>query len=336
MGKRKRSSEVQEAGAPVSKKQVVEKVPGASAAERRQLRSERKSKKGQQAKENSKKKRPETATEPEVFLPGHNATAGSDNIAGGEDFVSLNDATTSAPTPGVDGNAAAATQPQKKRKEKKASPRSERKKAKGEKAADVEGKADGGAEEGTTAGNRKTNDAPRFICFVGNLPYSCTTDQIQQHFRKLEPTSIRHSTDKATRKSKGFAFLEFDDYSRMKTCLKVYHHSIFDPERTSKLPDDAFDEHGLVREQPGQNKKQTGRKINVELTAGGGGKGADRKEKIQKKNTKLWEERERRKEADSKQQKVKDKMKKDERSGANSTDIGSEAVHPSRLKRVQQ
>jgi len=328
MGKRKRASEAQEAGVPEAKKQAVEKVPSISAAERRQLRSERKSKKGQQAKDNvRKKKKAETATEPEVFLPGQNATTGSDNIAGGEDFVSLGDTTKIAPAP------TEAARSKEKRK-KKSSPRSERKKAKETKVAGSVDEENGAAE--AAAGIEKSKVAPRFICFVGNLPYTCTTDQIQQHFRKLEPASIRHSTDKQTRKSKGFAFLEFDDYSKMKTCLKVYHHSTFDPERTSKLPADAFDENGLEKEVPGQNRKQTGRKINVELTAGGGGKGAERKEKIQKKNTKLFEERERRKEAEVKQQKTSDKTKRYVKSDANATEIGSEAVHPSRLARVKQ
>lgn len=29
-------------------------------------------------------------------------------------------------------------------------------------------------------------------------------------------------------KSKGYAFLEFDGYDHMKTCLKLFHHSNFD------------------------------------------------------------------------------------------------------------
>lgn len=53
----------------------------------------------------------------------------------------------------------------------------------------------------------------RFIVFIGNLPYTATTEQIKQHFASVSPSSVRHSTDKSTGKSKGFAFLEFDDYT---------------------------------------------------------------------------------------------------------------------------
>jgi len=49
-------------------------------------------------------------------------------------------------------------------------------------------------------------------------------------------------TEKGTGKSKGFAFVEFDRYDHMKSCLQLYHHSKFDDGTTE------------------------GRRINVELT----------------------------------------------------------------------
>src|SRR2546423_1647341 len=97
----------------------------------------------------------------------------------------------------------------------------------------------------------------RFILFVGNLPYSATTSQIESHFSKLAPKSIRHSTDKSTGRSKGFAFLEFSGYDKMKTCLKLYHHSIFESEASNKGTDTKH-----------KDKKKAGRRINVELTDG--------------------------------------------------------------------
>ncbi|GAB7345917.1 hypothetical protein MBLNU457_4153t1 [Dothideomycetes sp. NU457] len=130
----------------------------------------------------------------------------------------------------------------------------------------------------------QTEPAPsgkhRFIVFIGNLPFSATTETITKHFASVSPTSVRHITDAKTKKSKGFAFLEFDNYDKMKTCLKLYHHSTFDS--------------GFEKE-----KK---RKINVELTAGGGGKSEQRKEKLKTKNEKLTEERQRRAETEAKQE----------------------------------
>ena len=69
------------------------------------------------------------------------------------------------------------------------------------------------------------------LCFddcSGNLPFTATTDVVTQHFASLRPRSIRHRTVLETGKSKGFAFLEFDGYDRMKTCLQLFHHSTFD------------------------------------------------------------------------------------------------------------
>lgn len=45
---------------------------------------------------------------------------------------------------------------------------------------------------------------------------------------KINPKSIRHRKEKDTGISKGFAFLEFEGYDRMKTCLKLYHQSNFE------------------------------------------------------------------------------------------------------------
>ena len=74
------------------------------------------------------------------------------------------------------------------------------------------------------------------------MPFGVTTESIAKHFEKIEPTDVRHMTAKDTGKSKGFAFLEFDRYDRMKTCLSLYHHTLFD------------------------DGKSDARKINVELT----------------------------------------------------------------------
>ena len=67
------------------------------------------------------------------------------------------------------------------------------------------------------------------MIFAGNLPYNATAQTIQAHFSAVNPTSIRHRTHKEDpSRSKGFAFLEFDGYERMATCLQKFHHSRFD------------------------------------------------------------------------------------------------------------
>lgn len=180
----------------------------------------------------------------------------------------------------------------------------------------------------------------RFILFIGNLPYSATTPQIQSHFIKLAPTSIRHSTDKSTGRSKGFAFLEFDGYDKMKTCLSLYHHSMFDPQEGPKAQQDKSK----------QKKGQVGRRINVELTVGGGGaKSEKRKEKLKGKNVRLEEQRERKRVKeleDGEKEEIEKEEKKKRKARAPATDANATvqvekekeldmgAIHPSRRTRV--
>ncbi|OCT53105.1 RNA binding protein [Cladophialophora carrionii] len=184
-------------------------------------------------------------------------------------------------------------------------------------------------------GDKKSAPA-RFICFVGNLPYDATLDQINAHFSKIAPTSVRHATEKASGKSKGYAFLEFDHYDKMKTCLKLYHHSIFDPEAKGEGKD-AADAQQDDKEQTKTSGKQKGRRINVELTAGGGGKSKARKARINSKNQKLEEERGRRrlKEKAEREQGSR-KHKAPPETGANTVEVKDTRgdIHPSRLSRV--
>ncbi|OBT88760.1 hypothetical protein VE02_02353 [Pseudogymnoascus sp. 03VT05] len=142
----------------------------------------------------------------------------------------------------------------------------------------------------------------RFIVFVGNLPFTATVDSITAHFAAVHPISVRNLTQKDDpTKSKGCAFVEFEGYDHMKTCLKTYHHSEFD-----------------------DGKGGGGRKINVELTAGGGGNTKVRKGKIAEKNEKLMEQRTRRIGEEEKQKLVKRGVPEEDQSG----------IHPSRRARV--
>jgi len=175
----------------------------------------------------------------------------------------------------------------------------------------------------------------RFIAFVGNLPYDVTIDQVKAHFSSIIPSSVRLSTNKDTGKGKGFAFVEFDNYDKMKTCLKLYHHSLFDPDAKQKdIVGGAQDDHEQTETGA---KKGKGRRINVELTAGGGGKSKERKAKIKTKNHKLGEERERRRVKDMEERdKIGPKQKAPIETGANATEVKDTrgAIHPSRLSRV--
>jgi len=163
----------------------------------------------------------------------------------------------------------------------------------------------------------KTDDASkkrtdRFVVFIGNLPYNTTDASLQAHFKSLLPFTLRHRMDPKTKKSKGFAFIEFEGYDRMKTCLKLYHHSMFDPE---EYKDDAEKAVGAAKERGGgRGKKPGGRRINVELTAGGGGKKEGRMEKIKAKNVRLEEQRARRME-----QEQKEKARGERKAGASKT-----------------
>ncbi|KAI9819200.1 MAG: hypothetical protein M1827_007356 [Pycnora praestabilis] len=158
-----------------------------------------------------------------------------------------------------------------------------------------------GDEKGNGGTKRPEGRAQRFIVFIGNLPFSATSESVSKHFAKVQPRSVRHRTHKDTGKSRGFAFLEFDGYDRMKTCLKLYHHSDFD-DGLSPI-----------------------RKINVELTVGGGGaKSKGRTSKLQAKNEKLNDQRKRRALEEEKSKKWND----------TNTTVDTGGIHPSRRGRV--
>ncbi|KAI5282053.1 hypothetical protein KEM54_003001, partial [Ascosphaera aggregata] len=143
-----------------------------------------------------------------------------------------------------------------------------------------------------------------------NLPYGITQETVASHFSKIQPSQIRLATEKKSGRSKGYAFVEFDSYDRMKTCLKLYHHSVM------------------------EDGKGNSRKINCELSAGGGGgKSEYRKQKIQYKNEKLAAQR-----AHAAQLAQITKKKKEKRELLYGREEEEEedysGVHPSRRKRV--
>ncbi|KAK4540618.1 hypothetical protein LTR36_009048 [Oleoguttula mirabilis] len=214
-----------------------------------------------------------------------------------------------------------------------AAPKPKKRKKAAKDAVDTPGEA---AEASETTAATKPPRGNRFVCFIGNLPYNTTDASLQAHFQKLMPFTLRHRTDPKTKKSKGFAFLEFENYDRMGTCLKQFHHSMFDP------ADHAAQQGGVAA---GKGQGRGGRQINVELTAGGGGKKEGRMEKIKVKNVRLEEQRTRRLEQERKEKTRsdrKDGSAKKEQSGKQedaqegAAEGDNAGVHPSRLAMLKR
>lgn len=155
-------------------------------------------------------------------------------------------------------------------------------------------------------GDKEKNEGPRFILFVGNLPYKITEEDIEKHFKNCKPSSIRLRTDK------GCAFIEYKNE---------------DPKESKRQMDIALRLHKSLL---------GGRKINVELTAGGGGNSQDRKEKIKVKNEKLEEERLKRTLAEKDKKLKADAEKKkgegEDNENDNNNVVSENGVHPDRAK----
>ncbi|CDO73473.1 hypothetical protein BN946_scf185013.g108 [Trametes cinnabarina] len=144
----------------------------------------------------------------------------------------------------------------------------EQKAKKKRKGANGEGVDTGDEAEGESKSSGKKDAKRRYILFVGNLKYTTTKEAVQQHFSKCDPPpTVRLMTPKPsansrpTAKSKGFAFVEFAHKNALQQGLKLHQTEL------------------------------DGRKINVELTAGGGGKSELRLEKVKKRNKELHEQR---------------------------------------------
>ncbi|KAJ3477144.1 hypothetical protein NLI96_g10670 [Meripilus lineatus] len=134
-----------------------------------------------------------------------------------------------------------------------------------------EGEGESGPAKKKRKGVPKEDIKQRFILFVGNLKYTTTREEVEAHFSACDPPpSVRlmapkpSASGKTTAKSKGFAFVEFGDKIGLQKALRL-HHSELD-----------------------------GRRINVELTAGGGGKSESRLSKLKERNKELHEQRKKR------------------------------------------
>ncbi|KAH0438043.1 RNA binding protein [Colletotrichum camelliae] len=145
----------------------------------------------------------------------------------------------------------------------------------------------------------------KYIVFVGNLPYTANKESIRAHFSAYSPSAVRClNKDNNPNVCRGIAFLEFSNGSNMRTCLDKMHHTEFDD--------------GL----------SPARRINLELSAGGGGKSRFRQEKIKSRNVQLDENRVKRmqKEEEYKKQRVSE----------GGTNTQQDSIHPSRLALMHQ
>ena len=118
-----------------------------------------------------------------------------------------------------------------------------------------------GGPEAAPAGKKKRRKAKagaegrRYLLFVGNMAYTTKLEHVFKHFGRFGGLiDVRMATDRETGRFKGTCFVEYDNSESHGKALGL-HHSLL-----------------------------TGRKINVELTVGGGGRGANRLEKLQAKN----------------------------------------------------
>lgn len=109
----------------------------------------------------------------------------------------------------------------------------------------------------------------RYILFIGNLPFSVKEEQVRNHFRCTDNIKEFRLMTKRTGESKGCGFIEFGDKASYWKALNL-HHSVL-----------------------------AGRKINVEVTCGGGGKGEKRIKKLQERKLKFQQGRKRRSKSSS-------------------------------------
>ncbi|RXW22594.1 hypothetical protein EST38_g3285 [Candolleomyces aberdarensis] len=137
-------------------------------------------------------------------------------------------------------------------------------------------------EDGEGEGERN-RAKQKFILFVGNLKYTTSKEAIQRHFAACNPPpEIRLLTPKpkpgvpTKHKSKGCAFLEFPSKVGLQQALKL-HQSMLDD-----------------------------RMINVELTAGGGGKSEARMNKVKERNKGLLSQRQKKVDIAGKSKKTAD------------------------------
>ncbi|KAL3229245.1 Nucleolar protein 6 [Nakaseomyces bracarensis] len=147
---------------------------------------------------------------------------------------------------------------------------------------------------------KKNGGGNRFLVFVGGLPKDVTASELQVHFKSSGPDQIR------VRGDKGIAFLEFDGDKDQKTIQRRMDIALLQNKT-------------LLRD----------KRINVELTVGGGGNSQDRLEKLKKKNEKFEAERQER------MQKLMSKPTKPATSANGEEAPVAAGIHPDRARMIK-
>ncbi|ORY97564.1 hypothetical protein BCR43DRAFT_523710 [Syncephalastrum racemosum] len=112
---------------------------------------------------------------------------------------------------------------------------------------------------GVKARERQQQQKSRYILFVGNLAKDVGKEDLSKFLAEQVDgeVEVRLGTVKGTNESKGYAFAEFKNNDCFMKCLQL------------------------------DGQKFASRKLNIQLTAGGGGKTAARTEKIKERNDTL-------------------------------------------------
>ena len=64
--------------------------------------------------------------------------------------------------------------------------------------------------------------------YIGNLPYTATEEQIKTHFSQAgNVTSVALITDKATRRAKGFGFVEMSTAEETQKAISMFNGQDF-------------------------------------------------------------------------------------------------------------
>ncbi len=106
----------------------------------------------------------------------------------------------------------------------------------------------------------KARHRSRYTVFVGNLPYDATTQDVFKHFDaslRGMVLDVRMNHDKGTGEFRGTCFVDFKDAVALSKAFKLHHSKLLE------------------------------RKINVEATVGGGGKGENRMHKLEERQREL-------------------------------------------------